>query len=328
MKRRSLLAAGPAWAATLAVPQMNLHAQPAWPSGPVRLLVGYAPGGGVDLVARTVGKKLGELVSQQVLVENRAGAAGTIAAEAVTKAAPDGLTLLMASPAEVMSSLIAGQRVRYDPAKDLTPVMLVGETPLVLAAHPSTPAASMSELIAYAKKNPGKLSYGTPGNGSTQHFAGEALKAQAGIFIVHIPYRGAAPALADLVGGQVQLGVVGMPPLVPHAKAGRVRALAVTSEKRSPVMPDVPAMSELPGLAGFRFSNWMGLYAPAATPPAAIAALEQGVAKALADAAVRDALAQAGVEPRGYGPARFGRFIADEVRAYTAVKQKQNISFE
>jgi tripartite-type tricarboxylate transporter receptor subunit TctC len=320
MQRRNLIVAA---VGTCAAPAFAQGAKP-----PLRMIVGYPPGGGVDLVARTVGQRLGEVLGQNVVVDNRTGAAGTIAAEAVAKSAPDGTTLLMASPAEVMSSLIAGQKVRYDPRKDLLPVMLVGETPLVIAAHPSTPGRTMAEFIDSAKKNPGKFSYGTPGNGSTQHFAGEALKAQAGIFLLHIPYRGAAPAITDLISGQVNLSVAGLPPMVQHIKSGAVRALAVTSQKRSAVLPDVPAMAEMPGFKDFRFSNWMGVYATAGTPAATVQSIEQALTRALGDAAVREKLQQSGVEPMGLDSGRFVAFLDSETKLYSEVKQRQGVTME
>lgn len=299
-----------------------------WPTGVVRIVVGFPPGGGVDLVARTVGQKLSDLIGQQFIVDNRSGAGGTIAAEHVTRAASDGRTLLLASPAEVMSNPIAGQKIPYDPAKDLLPIMLVGETPLIIATHPATPGATLQEFIGYARRNPGRLSYCTPGAGSTQHFAGEALKARTGIFMVHIPYRGAAPAISDLLGGQVNVGIAGMPPVIPHVQSGKLRALAVTSTKRSPVLPGVPAVSELTGLSDYRFTNWMGLFAPAATPVAVAQAIERAVANALTDEGVQDKLQRAGVEPRGLGPVRFKAFLEEEIRAYTAIKERQKVSLE
>jgi len=197
--------------ATAVVVASNACAQ-TYPAKPVRVVVPFPPGGGVDFVARTVAQRLGDTMKQTFVIENRTGASGMIGADAVAKSAPDGYTLLVASPAEVLVGPIAGQKVPYDAERDLQPVTLIGETPLVIVAHPSVAVRSLQDVFALAKKQPGKLSYGTPGNGSTMHFAGESLNAIAGISIMHVPYRGAAPAVADLLGGQVPLGIVGMPP--------------------------------------------------------------------------------------------------------------------
>ena len=300
------------------------HAQP-WPSKTVRVVVGYAPGGGHDFVARTLAQRLTEKLGQSFVVENRAGASGAIATDLVAKSAPDGHLLLVASPAEVLVGPIAGQKVPYDPEKDLAPVGLVGETPLALAIHPSVPATNIRELLDHAKRAPGRLSYGTPGSGSSMQFAGESLKAIAGVFIVHIPYRGAGPAVSDLLGGQVPMVIVGMPPVVPHAKTGKLRIVAVTSEKRSAATPEIPALAELPGFAGYHFTNWQGLYVAAKTPAAMIERLSGEVATVLKEPAIREKLLAAGVEPAGLSPAEFSAFLARERATYTRVAKARNI---
>ncbi|UUZ66471.1 tripartite tricarboxylate transporter substrate binding protein (plasmid) [Polaromonas sp. P1-6] len=249
----------------LAAGQVPVAQAQAWPNKPLRLIVAYPAGGGLDLVARTVAQRLSEQLRQPVLVENRGGASGSIGADVVAKSAPDGYTLLMASPAEVVVGPAAGQKTPYNPKTDFIPVALAGETPLVLVVHPSTPGKDMASFVAYARSNPGKLNYGTPGNGSSMQFAGESFKAGTGAFILHIPYRGAAPALNDLLGNQISMAIVGMPPVVAHAKSGKLRVLAVTTPKRSALMPDVPTVSEMPGMRDYRFSNWMGVFAPAKT---------------------------------------------------------------
>lgn len=300
------------------------HAQ-GWPSKPVRVIVGYAPGGGHDFVARTLAQRFTEKLGQSFVVENRAGASGAIATDLVAKSAPDGHVLLVASPAEVLVGPIAGQKVPYDPEKDLAPVGLIGETPLALAIHPSVPATNIRELLDYARRSPGKLSYGTPGSGSSMQFAGESLKSIAGVFIVHIPYRGAGPAVSDLLGGQVPMVIVGMPPVVPHAKSGKIRIVAVTSEKRSAATPEIPALAELPGFTGFHFTNWQGVYVAAKTPPAVIERLAAEIAAAVKEPAIRDKLLGAGVDPAGLSPSEFAAFLARERATYTRVQKARNI---
>jgi len=303
------------------------HAQ-SWPEKPLRAIVAYPPGGGVDFVTRTVTQRLAEVLKQSIVVENRTGASGTIGADAVAKSAPDGYTFLVASPAEVLVGPIAGQKVAYDPERDLAPVTLIGETPLVVAAHPSLPAQTLQEFIALAKREPGKHSYGTPGSGSTMHFAGESLNAIAGIDILHIPYRGAAPAVTDLLGGQIRVGIVGMPPTVSHAKSGKLRILAVTSEKRSATMSDVPAVAELAGFKGYRFTNWMGVYVPAKTPAPIVERLAGEIGKIVRESDIRAKLISGGVEPVGNSPAEFAAFLRAERQAYSKIAKARGIRAE
>lgn len=296
-----------------------------WPSKPVRFIVGYPPGGGHDFVARTVAQRMAETLKQTFLVENRSGASGAIGTDYVAKSDPDGYTLLIASPAEVLVGPIAGQKVPYDPAKDLVPVALIGETPLAVVLHPSVPANNMPELLALAKRSPGKLSYGTPGTGSSMQFAGESIKAIGDVFIVHIPYRGAAPAVTDLLGGQVEIGIAGMPPVIGHHKSGRLKIIAVTSAKRSAATPEIPSVAELPGFAGFHFTNWQGVYAAAKTPPAVIQRIAAEIANAVRDPATRQRLLTAGVDPLGLGPTEFSAFLAREHATYSKVAKDRNI---
>ena len=300
----------------------------AWPDKPVRMIVGYPAGGGLDAVARIVAQRLSEDFKQQVVVENRSGASGAIATDFVAKSAPDGYTILMASPAEVVVGPAAGQKTPYNPETDLAAVALAGETPLVIIAHPSVPAKTLKDFVAYAKSSPGKLSYATPGNGSSMHFAGEALKAQSGAFMVHIPYRGAAPALNDVLGNQVAIGIMGMPPVVPHAKAGRVKILAVTTAKRSAVFPDVPSVSELPGMKDYRFTNWMGVFVPAHTPPAIVERLGSEIARIVKEPATSARLAAAGVDGLGLQGAEFAAFLASERQRYKTVAKERGIKYQ
>jgi tripartite-type tricarboxylate transporter receptor subunit TctC len=295
-----------------------------WPNKPIRVVVPWPPGGGVDFVSRAVSQRLTEVLKATIVVDNRSGASGAIGADMVAKSAPDGYTILIGSPAEMLVGPISGQKVAYS-LDDLVPVTLIGETPLVIAAHPSLAAQTIQEFIALAKKSPGKFSYGTPGGGTPMHFAGESLTALAGIDIVHVPYRGAAPAVTDLLGGQVPIAIVGMPPVVPHAKSGKLRVLAVTSAKRSAAMPEVPAMAELPGFAGYRFTNWMGVFVPAKTPQAAIDKLAAAIAKIVREPAVKEKLLSQGVEPVGSSPAEFGDFLQAERQSYTKIAKERGI---
>jgi tripartite-type tricarboxylate transporter receptor subunit TctC len=307
----------------------SLAASPAfsqtWPAKSIRAVAPYPPGGGLDFVTRTVAQRLGEVLKQSIVVENRTGASGTIGADAVAKSVPDGHTVLVASPAEVLIGPISGQKTTYDPERDLLPVTLIGETPLVIVAHPSLAAGTIHELIALAKKEPGRHSYATPGGGSTMHFAGESFNAIAGVALQHIPYRGAAPAITDLLGGQVKLGIVGMPPTVSHAKSGRLRILAVTSERRSTTMPEVPAMAEAPGFAGYRFTNWFALYVPAKTPAAVTERLAGEIGKIVREPEIRAKLLAGGVEPVGNTPADFAAFLAAERRVYLKIAKERGI---
>lgn len=296
-----------------------------WPSKPVRVVVGYPPGGGHDFAARVVAQRLSEVLKQPFVVENRTGASGTIATESIAKGASDGHSFLVASPAETVVGAFAGLKMNYDWERDLAPVTVIGETPLAIAIHPSVPAQNIRELLEFARKNPGRLSYGTPGSGSSMHFAGESMKAISGIFIVHIPYRGAGPAVSDLLGGQVNMGIVGMPPVVGPHKAGKIRIVAVTSEKRSAATPDIPAMAELPGYAGYNFTNWQGIFVAAKTPPAAIERLAAEIGKAVRDPQVREKLLGAGVDPLGLATPEFVKFLEREKATYSRIAKARNI---
>ncbi|MBV7483786.1 tripartite tricarboxylate transporter substrate binding protein [Bordetella sp. BOR01] len=308
----SMAVAGPSWAAS-------------WPERPVRFIVPFPAGGGVDTVARVYGAALAGLIGQEIIIDNRSGASGAIGAQAVAKAAPDGYTFLMSSPAEVMVNAIAGQPMSYDPRKDLVPVALAGETPLAIVAHPSVGARNLKDLIARAKAGQLTLSYGTPGRGSTMNFAGEALKSETGLDWQHVPYKGAAPAVNDVLGGQIQIVISGMPPLVQHIKAGKLTALAVTSSKRSPVLPDVMAVSELQGLSDFRFTNWMGVFAPQGTPQEIVDRMGQAFETAARDPDVMKRLQDAGLVPSGIRGPAFAKFLDEERARYQDVAGKTAI---
>lgn len=299
-----------------------------YPDRPVRLVVAYPAGGGVDFVGRTLAQRLTELWGQPVMVENKSGASGAIGAESVAKSKPDGLTLLLASPAEVLVGPLAGQKTSYDPSEAFEPVVLAGETPLAIVAHPSVAAADLSALVAAAKSGTSQVkSYGTPGAGSSMHFAGEALKQWSGMSMTHVPYRGAAPAVNDVLGNQVPLAIVGMPPVVAHVKAGKLKMLAVTTAKRSPTLPDVPAVSELPGLKDYQFSNWMMLLAPAGTSKDVVAKIAQDVARVVKEPAIRKKLQEAGVEAAGLHGQELRIFMNEERTRYGNVAKAGNIRY-
>ncbi|MBM3383697.1 MAG: tripartite tricarboxylate transporter substrate binding protein [Betaproteobacteria bacterium] len=296
-----------------------------WPAKPVRVIVGYPAGGGHDFTARVVATRLAEILKQPFVVENRPGASGTIATDGIAKGPADGYAFIVASPAETVVGAVAGLKMAYDWERDLAPVTVIGDTPLAIAVHPKAGVSTIQELLAVAKKSPGKLSYGTPGSGSSMHFAGESLKTLAGAFIVHIPYRGAAPAVSDLLGGQVEVGIVGMPPVVGPHKAGKIRIVAVTSEKRSSATPEIPAMAELPGFQGYSFTNWTGVFMAAKTPPAIIERIAAEIGRIVKEPGVRDKLLAAGVEPLGLPTAEAVKFFEREKATYSMLAKARNI---
>ncbi len=281
-----------------------------YPSRPIRLLVGSSPGGGTDLMARLVGERLGEALKATIVVENKPGASNTLAADAVAKARPDGYTLLMGV---VTSQAIAPHLLKlgFDVNKDLVPVALVSQVPNVLVVNNGLKARSVAELIELARAQPGKLAYASSGAGSTQHIAGEAFKRFSGTQIVHVPYKGSGPAMVDLIGGQVQLSFDTLPSVIGHLQAQRVRALAVTTAKRSPLLPDVPTLAEA-GVKGLAMSAWYGVYAPAGTPRASVERLNKEIAVVLAQPEVVKKLAAAGAEPGDMSLAQFAQFQASE----------------
>jgi len=290
-----------------------------WPDRPVRVIVPFAAGGGTDTVARVLAVKVGDALGQRFVVENRPGASGMIGAAAVAKAEPDGYTLLVGSPAEIALNQHVTKDMTYDPLKDLTPVTLLAWTPLIIAAHPSFEASTPAELIALAKSR--AVDFSTPGIGSSHHLTGEYINKLQGTRLVHVPYRGAAPAITDAVGGQVKLTISGMPPVVPFLQSNQLKAIAVTSKQRSPSFPNIPAMAEIPGFAQFDFTNWFGLLAPAGTPPAVLEKLHAAVVDALKDAKVREILVAQAAEPVGNTPQEFSAFIRAESEKYGKVAE-------
>lgn len=281
-----------------------------YPAKSIRVVAPFAPGGALDLTARTVGQKMQESMKQTIVVDNRPGAGGVIGGDIVAKAASDGYTVLLASPAEI-AVLPHLQKMPYSVEKDLAPVSLAVITPLVLVVNPSLPVKNVKELIALAKARPGELTYASAGTGGVQHLAGELLKITMKIDLVHVPYKGAGPIMPDLVGGHVPMAFTGMPPSMPFVRAGKLRALAVTTTKRSAAAPEVPTMAEA-GVPGFDISNWFAYFVPAGTPKDAIARLNTEINRGLRMQDVKAKLANVGAETVGTSPEELGRFVRSE----------------
>ena len=298
-------------AAALAWPAVS-HAQK-YPERPIRLIVQSPAGGTADLIARIIALKLGDSLGQSVVTDNRAGAAGTISAEITAKAAPDGYTLLVASVSlmAINVTLRAG-KITYDPRKDFTHITLTGKVPLALAVQQSFPAKTLKELIALAKARPGKINYGSAGVGSSNHIVGELLKTQAGIDMSHIPFKGGAPAMAALLASQIELYIATVPTIMPMVHAGRIRAIAVSSARRSPALPDVPTMAES-GLPGFDATSWFCIVGPAGIPRPIVAVLNKEIVKVLDGPDARERLTAAGVNVEGTTPEGLSAFVRAEI---------------
>jgi tripartite-type tricarboxylate transporter receptor subunit TctC len=288
-----------------------------WPTRPVKLIVPFAAGGTTSILARALADKLVPLLGQPVVVDNRPGAGGNVGMDAVAKSEPDGYTLLM-GPIGLAINPALYTKMSFDPVKDLAPIGLYAGVPNILVVHPSVPAQSLKELIALFKAHPGKYNYASNGNGTSSHLAAEMLKSSAGVDIVHIPYKGGAPAMADLLAGQVTMLFDQMPAVMPQVKAGKVRALGVSSAQRSAAAPDVPSLAEA-GLPGFDMTVWFGLLAPARTPPAVLQRVNAEMGKVLQDAEFRTFLAGLGVTPLGGSPEAFASFIQAETQRWAQV---------
>ena len=292
------------------LPAMDIFAQN-FPGKPIRMIVAYPPGGGTDIVGRMVAQKLAENFAQTVVIDNRGGAAGNIGSEIAARSAPDGYTLLMGNVAPNAINVSLYAKLGYDPVTDFAPVSLVASTPNILVVHPALAVKSVADLVALARAKPATLNYPSAGLGSSSHLAGELFDSLAVVKMVHIPYKGGGPALTDLLGGQVQLMFATMPAAMPHVRSGKLRAVAVTSAKRSQAMPELPTLGET--LKGYDASTWYGVLAPAATPRAIIATLHGAILKILGVAETRDRLLAQGFEPVGGTPAEFGAYIKSEI---------------
>jgi tripartite-type tricarboxylate transporter receptor subunit TctC len=298
-----------------------------YPARPIRMLIGFPPGGGTDIVGRIVAQKVSENLGQQIVAENRGGATGMVAAELAAKAAPDGYTIMMAhiSAMSILPSLYP--RMAYDTARDFAPITLAAIGPNLLVVHPSLPVKSVKDLIALAKARPGQLHYASPGSGSVQHLSGELFKLQAKVDMLHIPYKGSGQSIVDLIAGHVQLNFDAVPVVLGHARQGRLRALAVTSAKRSALLPDIPTVSES-GVAGFDMSTWWGLVAPSAVSKDIVAKLHAETARVLKVPEVRERLGSVGAEPGGNTPDQFGAFIRSETAKYARIVKDANIKID
>jgi len=299
---------------TLAV--AGLVASPAvlaqhYPEKPVRVVVPFAAGGGTDIIARMISQKLSEAWGHNVVVDNRPGGGTVIGAELVARSTPDGYTLLLtANPQSSNPALLP--KLPYDTVRDFAPVTMVASAPLLLVVHPTLPVRTVQELIAHAKSRPGKLTYASSGNGGPQHLAGELFKHMAGVTMLHVPYRGSAPAVADLLGGQVQLSFASLLTALPHTRTGKLRALGLSSAKRLTSNPDIPTVAET-GVPGFELVTWYGVFAPAATPRSVVAKIQGDMARVLAGAEVRDRLARSGVQSVGSRPGEFRAYFLKEI---------------
>jgi tripartite-type tricarboxylate transporter receptor subunit TctC len=305
----------------------SLAQSPAWPARPVRVVIGYPPGGSTDVAGRLLAEQLGRRLGQQVIVENRAGAGGTVGATSVVRAEPDGYTLLLAASPEVSIAPITMKAMPYDPVRDLQPVTGVGQVPFFLVVNPSVPAQTLAEFIAYAKANPGKLNYSSFGNNTSNHLAGELFKSLTGISAVHVPYKGSGPSMTDLIGGQVQYSFDTPPAVQEHVRGGKLRALAVATRQRLQSLPQVPTFTEA-GLPAFSGGTWFGLFAPAKTPRAVVDRINAEAVAQLSSPELVKAFTDRGIVPAPQSPEDFARFVQAEVGKWKDLAGKVGIVAE
>jgi tripartite-type tricarboxylate transporter receptor subunit TctC len=294
----------------------------AYPTHPIRLVIAFPPGGGNDIIARFVGARLTARVGQQIVVDNRGGASGIIGTEIVARAPPDGYTLLFASVTHTMNEAI--RKLPYDTIKSFAPVAMLGRGPNVLVVHPSVPARSLQEFIALAKTKPGQINYASTGTAGMHHFGGELFKRAAGINLTHVPFKGGGPASLAVISGQVEMMFSTMPLALPFIRAGKLRALGVGGPTRSPLLPDVPTLTEA-GAPGYEFTVWWGIVAPAKTPAAIIAKLNSEINAVLMDPETAKQLANEGAEVTPWTPAQFGAFLATNLERWTRVARESEI---
>ena len=298
-----------------------------FPVKPIRMMIGFPPGGGTDIIGRIVAQKLGEALGQQIIVDNRGGASGQLAAELVSRAAPDGYTIMMAhiSAVSILPSLVA--KLPYDAQKDFAPVSLAAIGPNLLVVHPSVPAKSVKELVALAKARPGQLQYASPGAGTVQHLAGELFKLQAKVDMLHVPYKGSGQSIIDLIAGHVHLDFDAVPPVINHVRSGKLRALAVTSAKRFSLLPDMPTVEES-GVPGFDMSTWWGIVAPAAVSKDIIGKLNAEMVKAIRQPDVKEKISSVGADIVGNTSEEFAAFIRAETEKYARIVKAANIKVD
>jgi tripartite-type tricarboxylate transporter receptor subunit TctC len=298
-----------------------------YPTRPVTLVLGFAPGGPSDVLARIIGKRLEQAIGQAVVIENRPGAGGNVAGEAVARAAPDGYTLLLGTNGILATNVSLYKKVGFDPAKDFAPITLIGWQANVVYVNPAVPARTLRELIDHAKANPGKLSYATGGHGTTAHLSGELLKTSAKIDIVHVPHRGTGPALQNTLAGHIPMGISSIAPVGPHFRSGTLRPLAVTTLARTALLPDIGTVAEL-AVPGFEATTWHGLVAPAGTPASIIATLHKGMMATLNDPDARKQLTNLGVDLAGSTPEEFAAYIKAEIPKWAAIVKASGASLD
>ncbi len=307
-------------------PAFSPEAKAAYPDKPVRLIVPFPAGGNTDIISRAIGNELSKNLGVSVVIENRGGAGGMVGSEVVAKAPADGYTLLMVSASHVINPSLQ-KKLPYDTIKDFAGISMVADVPTVLVVHPSLPPKTLKELIAYAKANPGKLNYASAGKGTVGHLSAELLKSMAEIQMVHVPYKGAGPAMTDVLGGHVQMIFSSMPAAIPHIQSGMLRSIVMTGAKRSAAAPNIPTMAEA-GLSGFVVSTGFGLFAPAKTPRTIIKRLHAEVVKALHVPSVRESLASQGAEPVGSMPEEYDAFVRSEIAKWLKVCKEAGIQPE
>jgi tripartite-type tricarboxylate transporter receptor subunit TctC len=318
------LAAGVAAGGFAALPAA---AQANYPTKPITIVVPFAAGGTTDILARVIGEALKTELGQPVVIDNRAGAGGNIGGALAAKAAPDGYTLFMGTVGTHAINAALYKKMPFDPVKDFAPLTRVAMVPNLLVAHPTRPYKTVQELIAYAKANPGKVTFGSSGNGSSIHLSGELFDAMAKVDMIHVPYKGSAPAVSDLIGGQIDIMFDNMPSAIQHVRSGRLKAIAVTTAKRSPELPNVPTIAEA-GVPGYEATSWFGMFAPAATPAPIVTRLNAALVKVLADAEVKKKLAEQGAEPYAEKPQQFAEFIRKESAKWSQVVKASGASVD
>jgi len=315
-----------AFAASMALAAAPAAAQ-SYPSKPIRILVGFSPGGGTDVMARLIGQKLTEAWNAQVVVENRPGAGGVLAADLTAKAAPDGYTLMIGHVNSHGIAPAAMSKMPYDAARDFAPIILIGTTPNLLVANAGTGAKTLDDIVRAARANPGKLTFGSAGNGSSQHLATEMFKLAAKVDVLHIPYKGSGQMIPDLIAGQIGYSFDTMTAITPHVKSGKVTPIATTRLKRSPAYPNLPTVAEL-GYPGFDVSTWYGLMAPAGTPAEIVTRLNREVERILTLPDVKEKLNSVGAEDGGGSPEQFGKFVRDEIAKYAKIVKEAGVKLD
>ncbi|ALM86143.1 tripartite tricarboxylate transporter substrate binding protein [Bordetella sp. N] len=323
MKFAALLSSCLVACAAAAVPA---HAASQWPDRPVNLIVPYPAGGGVDPVARLVGQKLSERWGQPVIVQNKAGASGSIGASFVAHSRPDGLTIMMSATAEVVINQFIMKQMPYDPEKDLVPVTLAVRLPFVLVTQPKQPYSNVAELIAYAKQHPGSLTYASSGTGTPQHLAAVLLEELAGVKMTHIPYKGVAPSISALLASEVNIGFAGLPTGLPYIQSKQLKALAVSSAKAANAAPDIAPVSATPGLGKYDLTQWFGVFVPAGTPDEVVQRLQKDVHDVLQMPEVRKNLMAQGAEPSGMATADFRAFVQEERKKFAEIVKAGNVT--